>query len=108
MVPSSSTSITLLLGDCFDGCTTGKQKFTKERFKIYHPGGNIGKTLLLVKDIMLTGNKIPLINFNNNIVSAVKIISKKKFRDRIIVKNKKAVGIVDGDMMGNKKLFKKN
>ena len=48
MVPSSSTSITLLLGDCLMAALLSKQKFTKERFKIYHPGGNIGKTLLLV------------------------------------------------------------
>ena len=99
MVPSSSTSITLLLGDCLMAALLSKQKFTKERFKIYHPGGNIGKTLLLVKDIMLTGNKIPLINFNNNIVSAVKIITKKNLGIGIIVKNQKAVGIVtDGDI----------
>ena len=99
MVPSSSTSITLLLGDCLMAALLSKQKFTKERFKIYHPGGNIGKTLLLVKDIMLTGNKIPLVNFSNNIVSAVKIISKKNLGIGIIVKNKKAVGIVtDGDI----------
>ena len=77
MVPSSSTSITLLLGDCLMSALLTKQKFTKERFKVYHPGGNLGRALLLVKDVMLTGNKIPLINFSNNIVSAVKIISKK-------------------------------
>ena len=99
MVPSSSTSITLLLGDCLMSALLSKQKFTKERFKIYHPGGNIGKTLLLVKDVMLTRNKIPLINFNNNIVSAVKIISKKNLGIGIIIKNKKTVGIVtDGDI----------
>ena len=71
-----------LLGDCLMAALLSKQKFSKERFKIYHPGGNIGKTLLLVKDVMLTGNKIPLINYNNNIVSAVQIINKKRFRDR--------------------------
>ena len=59
-----------------------KQKFTKEKFKVYHPGGNIGKTLLLVKDIMITGNKIPLINFNNNMVSALKTITKKYLLSR--------------------------
>ena len=109
MVPSSSTSITLLLGDCLMAALLNKQKFTKERFKIYHPGGNIGKTLLLVKDVMLTGNKIPLINFNNNIVSAVKIISKKNLGIGIIVKNKKVVGIVtDGDIRrGAKKYSRK-
>ena len=99
MVPSSSTSIALLLGDCLMSALLTKQKFTKERFKVYHPGGNLGRALLLVKDVMLTGNKIPLINFSNNIVSAVKIISKKNLGIGIVVKNKKVIGIVtDGDI----------
>jgi len=63
---------------------------------------------LLVKDIMLTGNKIPLINFNNNIVSAVKIISKKNLGIGIVVKNKNVVGIVtDGDIRRGAKNYSK-
>ena len=108
MVPSSSTSITLLLGDCLMAALLSKQKFTKERFKIYHPGGNIGKTLLLVKDIMITGNKIPLINFNNNMVSALKTITKKNLGIGIITKNKLVVGIVtDGDIRRGAKNYSK-
>ena len=55
MVPTSSTSITLLLGDCLATTIMRQKKFSKEKFKIYHPGGNIGNTLLLAKDIMLVG-----------------------------------------------------
>jgi len=100
LVPTSSTSLQLLFGDCLAICLMNKIKFTKERFKIYHPGGNIGQTLLLVKDIMIRGrNKIPLINFNNNIVTAVKTISKKDLGIGIIIKNKSVIGIVtDGDI----------
>ena len=65
MVPTSSTSITLLLGDCLAVALMSKIKFSKERFKVFHPGGNIGQTLLLVKDIMLSGKKIPRIKINN-------------------------------------------
>ena len=64
MVPTSSTSITLLLGDCLATTIMRQKKFSKEKFKIYHPGGNIGNTLLLAKDIMLVGKKIPIINDN--------------------------------------------
>ena len=46
MVPTSSTSITLLLGDCLAVALMNKIKFSKERFKVFHPGGNIGQTLL--------------------------------------------------------------
>ena len=34
-----------------------QKKFSKEKFKIFHPGGNIGSSLLLAKDIMVTGKK---------------------------------------------------
>ena len=99
MVPSSSTSITLLFGDSLMSALLAKQKFTKERFKIYHPGGNIGKSLLLTKDLMLKGNKVPLINFNSNIDKALKIINQKNLGIGIITKKNNVIGIVtDGDM----------
>ena len=67
MVPTSSTSITLLLGDCLATTIMRQKKFSKEKFKIYHPGGNIGNALLLAKDIMLVGKKIPIINYKKKI-----------------------------------------
>ena len=106
MVPSSSTSITLLFGDSLMSALLAKQKFTKERFKIYHPGGSIGKTLLLAKDIMLRGNKVPLIKSNNNIDKALKIISKKNLGIGIITKKKNVIGIVtDGDIRRGSKNY---
>ena len=63
MVPTSSTSITLLLGDCLATTVMHQKKFSKEKFKLYHPGGNIGNTLLLAKDIMVSGKKMPVINY---------------------------------------------
>ena len=109
LVPTSSTSLQLLFGDCLAICLMNKMKFTKEKFKIYHPGGNIGQTLLLVKDIMIRErNKIPLINFNSNIVTAVKIISKKNLGIGIIIKNKSVIGIVtDGDIRRGAKNYSK-
>jgi arabinose-5-phosphate isomerase len=109
LVPTSSTSLQLLFGDCLAICLMNKMKFTKEKFKIYHPGGNIGQTLLLVKDIMIRErNKIPLINFNSNIVTAVKAISKKDLGIGIIIKNKFVIGIVtDGDIRRGTKNYSK-
>ena len=66
MVPTSSTSITLLLGDCLATTVMQQKKFSKEKFKVFHPGGNIGSSLLLAKDIMVVGNKMPTINYNKN------------------------------------------
>ena len=71
MVPTSSTSITLLLGDCLATTVMSKMKFSKEKFKVFHPGGNIGNSLLLAKDIMVSGNKMPVINYKRNLIEAL-------------------------------------
>ena len=78
MVPTSSTSITLLFGDCLAVALMNKIKFSKERFKVFHPGGNIGQALLLVKDIMVSGSKIPKIKVTSNIKEASNKITKYK------------------------------
>ena len=78
IVPTSSTTITLVLGDALCAAIQHKKKFSKEVFKRYHKGGSLGKTLLLVKDIMVTGKKIPIVDRNKTIEQAIKIISSKK------------------------------
>ena len=110
MVPTTSTSMTLLFGDSLCSALMHKFKFSKERFKIFHPGGSIGQTLLLVKDVMVRGSGIPLINYNTNISKGIKIITKKDLGVGIVIKNRLAVGVVtDGDIRrGRKKFSSKN
>ena len=67
IVPTSSTTMTLVLGDSLCAAIQYKKKFSKEIFKRYHKGGSLGKNLLLVKDIMTSGKKIPTINKNKTI-----------------------------------------
>ena len=108
MVPTSSTSITLLLGDCLATTVMNKRKFSKEKFKIFHPGGNIGGSLLLAKDIMIVGNKLPIINFRKKINDALKIMNQKKLGIVIILKNKYIAGLLtDGDLRREVKLLSK-
>ncbi len=98
MVPTSSTSITLLLGDCLAVALMSKIKFSKERFKVFHPGGNIGQTLLLVKDIMVSGSRIPKIKITSSLKEASNKITKYKLGLAIIMKKKLVAGILtDGD-----------
>tara|TARA_B100001057_G_C22807410_1_gene934027 strand:+ start:203 stop:1177 length:975 start_codon:yes stop_codon:yes gene_type:complete len=99
IVPTSSTSISLLLGDCMATTVMHQKKFSKEKFKVFHPGGNIGKSLLLAKDIMITGNKMPVLNYKKSLREAIKVINKKKLGIIILLKNKYIYGIVtDGDL----------
>jgi arabinose-5-phosphate isomerase len=109
MVPTTSTSITLLLGDCLAVALMNKMSFSKERFKIFHPGGNIGQTLLLVKDIMITGNKLPVVNVNKNIYDAIKVIDQKKLGLVVVMKKNQVKGILtDGDARRGIKYYSKN
>ena len=78
MVPTSSTSISLLLGDCLATTAISQLKFSKEKFKIFHPGGSIGSSLLLAKDIMVTGNRMPTVDINKSFRDAISIMNKKK------------------------------
>ena len=78
-------------------CT--KKKFSKEKFKVFHPGGNIGNSLLLAKDIMVTGKKMPILNFKKNFREALKVMNQKKLGILVIIKNKFINGLVtDGDL----------
>ena len=109
MVPTSSTSITLLLGDCLATTVMQQKKFSKEKFKVFHPGGNIGSSLLLAKDIMVVGNKMPTINYNKNFKEALKVMNMKKLGIVVITKNKFIKGLVtDGDLRRELKSYTKN
>ena len=108
MVPTTSTSITLLLGDCLASTVISKRKFSKEKFKLYHPGGNIGRSLLLAKDIMVTGKKLPLIDFKKNLGEALKIMNQKKLGIVVLLKNNYIAGLVtDGDLRREIKFLSK-
>ena len=99
MVPTSSTSISLLLGDCLATTAMYQRKFSRDKFKIFHPGGNIGKSLLLAKDIMVKDKKMPTINYNKKFRDALKIMNQKKLGVVVVLKNKFIKGLVtDGDL----------
>ena len=109
MVPTSSTSVTLLLGDCLATTVMRQKKFSKEKFKIYHPGGNIGNTLLLAKDIMLVGKKIPIINYKKKFKEALREMNKKKLGTVVITSKQYIKGLLtDGDLRRGIKSFSNN
>ena len=109
MVPTSSTSITLLLGDCLATTVMIQKKFSKEKFKVFHPGGNIGNSLMLAKDIMVSGNKMPVVNFNKTFKEALKEMNKKKLGIVVILRNKIIKGLLtDGDLRRELKSYSIN
>ena len=100
IVPTSSTSIQLAIGDALAVASLNKKKFNKYDFSRLHPSGNLGAQLKTVEDLMITGNKIPFINENKKMKDALKIITNKKL-GVLIVKNKtgRTTGIItDGQI----------
>ncbi len=100
IIPTSSTTSQLALGDALSIASMIYKKFDKMDFKKFHPGGSLGTKLITVEDLMLTGKKIPFVSENINMIEALEIISSKKL-GLLIIKNKKGLtaGIaVDGDI----------
>ena len=100
IVPTSSTSVQLALGDALAISVMKQKKFNKLDFKKLHPAGALGAKLKTVEDIMLTGKRIPFVHENLKMKKALKILSDKKL-GVLIVQNKKkqTIGIVtDGQI----------
>ena len=100
IVPTSSTTAQLALGDALAISSMHYKKFGKLDFKKIHPAGNLGAQLKTVQDIMLTGNKIPFVKENLKMKTAIKILSDKRL-GILIVQNKlkKTIGIItDGQI----------
>jgi arabinose-5-phosphate isomerase len=100
IVPTSSTTAQLALGDALAISTMQYKKFDKSDFKKIHPAGSLGAQLKTVEDIMVIGEKIPFVDENLKMKEALKILSNKKLGTLIVInKQKKTTGIItDGQI----------
>ena len=100
IIPTSSTTSQLALGDALAICSMKYKRFGKLDFKKLHPAGSLGAQLRTVEDIMLTGNKIPFVNENLDMKKGLQILSQKKLGFLLIQdKQKRTKGIItDGQI----------
>ena len=100
IVPTSSTTIQLSIGDALAISLMYKKKFKKLDFKKFHPAGNLGSKLKTAEDIMLVKNKIPFINENEKMKKALKVINVKRLGFLVIINQQWVTkGIfTDGDL----------
>ena len=107
IVPTSSTTCQLALGDAIAIAIMKQKKFGKLDFKKFHPAGNLGMKLKTVEDLMINKNKVPFVRENTIVKKAIKIINLKNL-GMLVIKDKKNItkGIfTDGDV---KRLLQKN
>ena len=101
LAPTASTTATLAMGDALAIALLETRGFTKEDFALSHPGGSLGRRLLLhVDDIMRTGKDIPRVNENANLRDAlVEVTEKRMGMTAVLDNNHKVIGIfTDGDL----------
>ena len=99
IIPTSSTTSQLALGDALAIAAMKIKNFNKLDFKKIHPAGNLGTQLKTVEEIMLTKNKIPFVNENLKMRKAIKILSDKKLGILIAQNKKNTTGIItDGQI----------
>lgn len=101
LVPTSSTTAALAMGDALAVAILEKKGFKEEEFAILHSGGALGKRLILkVEDIMHKGDRIPLVTENTLMKDTLlEMTSKRLGVTGVIDRGKNLIGIVtDGDL----------
>jgi arabinose-5-phosphate isomerase len=101
VVPTSSTTLTLALGDALTAVLMNERKFRHEDFVRYHPGGELGKGLRLgIKDILQPLKNVAVVNNHHTFGEVVALMTEKPHGAALVLsENNKLMGIItDGDI----------
>jgi arabinose-5-phosphate isomerase len=100
MAPTASTTAALALGDALAIVLLEKRDFRIEDYAFYHPGGNLGRQLLKVRDVMRTGERNPVISEDALVREALVATTRARAGAAVVVDNKgRLTGIfTDGDL----------
>ncbi len=104
LAPTTSTTMMLALGDALAVGLMERKGFTRDHYRVFHPGGRLGKQLIKVKDLMHSGEQMPLVTSGTGMREALVTMAGRSFGSIGIVgksgKDKdKLIGIItDGDL----------
>nr|MBK9651720.1 KpsF/GutQ family sugar-phosphate isomerase [Bacteroidota bacterium] len=99
LAPTSSTTAQMAMGDALAVCLLQCRGFSKGDFARYHPGGALGKKLILTVDDFYKKNPVPAVDINAGIDKVILEISSKRLGATAVLKNKKLAGVItDGDL----------
>ena len=100
LAPTSSTTAALVMGDALAMALLEARGFTEEDFAISHPGGRLGRKLLVkVEDIMHSGDSIPRVTAHTSLADALVEMSRKGFGMTTVVEAEELIGVfTDGDL----------
>ncbi len=101
LAPTASTTALLAMGDALAVAVLSKRGFKEEDFAFFHPGGNLGRRLLMsIDEVMHAGTEIPAVNFKTLMKDAIMEISSKRMGITTVTDNdSRMTGIItDGDL----------
>lgn len=97
--PTTSTTVQMALGDALAMCLLTTRGFSREDFRRFHPGGSLGQKLSLVRDLMHTGNDMPLLHPDAPMMDVLAEMTRKGFGCVGVMEGDRLVGIItDGDL----------
>ena len=99
IAPTSSTTLTMALGDALAVCLMKKEDFKKEDFASFHPGGSLGKQLFIKVDDLLRKNDLPIVSRGTILKDAIVTMSEGRLGNAVVLDDDKVVGLLsDGDL----------
>lgn len=99
MAPTTSTTMSLVLGDALAVALMEHRQFSKESYKNFHPGGSLGAQLAKVRDLMSAGDDLPLVGRDTPMTEVLLVMSEKGFGVAGVTENNRLLGIItDGDL----------
>jgi arabinose-5-phosphate isomerase len=103
MAPTTSTTLTLALGDALAVALMRVKKFNEENFKRYHPGGKLGSNLLKVRDLMRVKEEITVVSEDSSMSDTVLAMTSTGFGSAVVVNEVNSIlGVItDGDLRRN-------
>ncbi len=106
--PTSSTTLTMAMGDALAVCLMKKREFKKEDFASFHPGGSLGKKLFIKVDDLLRKDNLPVVSRETKLKDAIIVMNQGRLGSVVIVdENKKVIALLsDGDL--RRALMKEN
>ncbi len=101
LAPTSSTTAALVMGDALAVALLEQRNFTPEDFAMFHPGGNLGKRLLLkTEEMMITGDGVPIVKRTVSLKDAIIVMTSKRLGATCVVNEDGSLAgiITDGDL----------
>lgn len=100
LAPTTSTTLTIAIGDALAVALLERRGFTADDYKVFHPGGQLGRKLYKVEDLMHSGAELPLVAPQTSMSDVVLVMTQKTFGVAgVIDVDGRLVGIVtDGDL----------